>query len=725
MKCYCFHRNAVDVVSGGRTPFAMRYGEDYKGPIIPLGAEIEYRPSSKKDRKRLHKVGSKMLSGVFVGYKQKVGGGWSGELIIADWEEIENADVHSTISKKVFLAQEVYAVKRDDEFVFPMADGILCQPNTAPRERKKQVRKRNKLLESGLVDPLTGHYHSATADSEERRTDESRKREEAIEVFEKREAREDAGVTESSTETQEAENVGSADQPTLTDSDSDAEDSLARIPIVGPTLQAKDVLHDRWIISGSELRRVHRTPRTALFQLTEANAPIALKYVDIFRITETDLTDKHEARIEDFWFEQPIQRLSEPWTGSTKYYIIPRSLENNPDFGPKWEYVSGRPTKIQKTTRPGHVWVEDWNFFGDKEKAKAIAYWTEEKPKRVANRLLRGIEDVIRDSDLEYDGKVAEARRKYGAHEGPKLPMEELVGASATDVISDEGYTSDASTISTRDPGSESDSHIEMTVMGQRIKSRKDTKQDECVQKTSKRRMNRHVNHKDHKKLRKAAEAKACAASEKTNTQQEFDEVMKSFTEPIPMVSNTTHRGHQERESPSGEESEFYMGMVHTPIKIDLAMRIPLAKAAVDKEWNKLETKGAWIYSEVQERSWVVSNRKRPGKKLYFGSVRDLCHQKHSERTDLPAEYKGRVIFQGNMMRDETGFYAIMSEQGTSASHMAGAKILDGLARMPGMTGHDSDARSAYTQVRLAEAARLLPQGTSGPLAGARNTRTQ
>ena len=65
-------------------------------------------------------------------------------------------------------------------------------------------------------------------------------------------------------------------------------------------------------------------------------------------------------------------------------------------------------------------------------------------------------------------------------------------------------------------------------------------------------------------------------------------------------------------------------------------------------------------------------------------------------------------MFRGDQCRDESGYFAVFSEQGTSASHMAGAKLLDALARMPNMEGQDSDAVAAYTQVPLGDAEFLL-----------------
>ena len=78
-----------------------------------------------------------------------------------------------------------------------------------------------------------------------------------------------------------------------------------------------------------------------------------------------------------------------------------------------------------------------------------------------------------------------------------------------------------------------------------------------------------------------------------------------------------------------------------------------------------------------------------------------LCHVKHSELSKDKHSYKGRVVFQGNNVRDEEGYAAVFSEQGTSASHIAAAKWLDAISRMPGNDGEDSDAMGAYTQAEF------------------------
>ena len=84
----------------GETAWKLRFGEDFSGPIIPFGNEVHYYPSCPEDKKRLHKYGDKLLPGIFVGYDQRCGGGWTGALLVIDQEEIDSADYRSEITVK-------------------------------------------------------------------------------------------------------------------------------------------------------------------------------------------------------------------------------------------------------------------------------------------------------------------------------------------------------------------------------------------------------------------------------------------------------------------------------------------------------------------------------------------------------------------------------------------------------------------------------------------------
>ena len=59
-------------------------------------------------------------------------------------------------------------------------------------------------------------------------------------------------------------------------------------------------------------------------------------------------------------------------------------------------------------------------------------------------------------------------------------------------------------------------------------------------------------------------------------------------------------------------------------------------------------------------------------------------------------------------MKDDSGSYAVFTEQGSSASQMTAAKVMDTISRLPGCDGQASDAVSAYTQVKMEDAHKLL-----------------
>ena len=65
-------------------------------------------------------------------------------------------------------------------------------------------------------------------------------------------------------------------------------------------------------------------------------------------------------------------------------------------------------------------------------------------------------------------------------------------------------------------------------------------------------------------------------------------------------------------------------------------------------------------------------------------------------RQNTRKKYKGRVVLRGDIVKDNSGSYAVFTEQGSSASQMAAAKIMDIISRLPGFDGQAADAASAY-----------------------------
>ena len=67
-----------------------------------------------------------------------------------------------------------------------------------------------------------------------------------------------------------------------------------------------------------------------------------------------------------------------------------------------------------------------------------------------------------------------------------------------------------------------------------------------------------------------------------------------------------------------------------------------------------------------------------------------------------------RVVLRGDIVKDDSGSHAVLTEQGSSASQMRAAKIMDITSRLPGCDGQAADAVSACIQVKMEDAHELL-----------------
>ena len=88
-----------------------------------------------------------------------------------------------------------------------------------------------------------------------------------------------------------------------------------------------------------------------------------------------------------------------------------------------------------------------------------------------------------------------------------------------------------------------------------------------------------------------------------------------------------------------------------------------------------------------------------------------------SENAELEAKhqkYKGRVVLRGDIVKDDSGSYAVFTEQGSSASQMTAAKIMDIISRLPGCDGQAAHAVSAFSQVKKEDAHKLLNNSQIG-----------
>ena len=165
---------------------------------------------------------------------------------------------------------------------------------------------------------------------------------------------------------------------------------------------------------------------------------------------------------------------------------------------------------------------------------------------------------------------------------------------------------------------------------------------------------------------------------------------------------------HEDHIAGRGDNSLQHCNLVHKFLPMPQAMKIPAAGAAVDKEWEKLEKISAWNLTKVRSKKEMIDEARTKSVKVHFASLMDICHLKNAELESKHQKYKGRVVLRGDIVKVDSGTHAVFTEQGSSASQMTAAKVMDISSRLPGCAGQAADAVSAYTQVKMEDAPKLL-----------------
>ena len=111
----------------------------------------------------------------------------------------------------------------------------------------------------------------------------------------------------------------------------------------------------------------------------------------------------------------------------------------------------------------------------------------------------------------------------------------------------------------------------------------------------------------------------------------------------------------------------------------------------------------------------MIDEARTSGATVHFASLMDICHLKNAELEAKHQKYKGRVVLRGDIVKDDSGSYAVFTEQGSSASQMTAAKIMDIISRLPGCDGQAADAVSSFSLVKMEDAHKLLKNRSVQP----------
>ena len=89
-------------------------------------------------------------------------------------------------------------------------------------------------------------------------------------------------------------------------------------------------------------------------------------------------------------------------------------------------------------------------------------------------------------------------------------------------------------------------------------------------------------------------------------------------------MGNSEPSNHEDHIAGKGENSLQHHNLVHKFIPMPQAVKIPAAKAAVDKEWEKLEKISAWNLTKVKSKKQVIDEARTAGATVHFASLMDI-----------------------------------------------------------------------------------------------------
>ena len=108
---------------------------------------------------------------------------------------------------------------------------------------------------------------------------------------------------------------------------------------------------------------------------------------------------------------------------------------------------------------------------------------------------------------------------------------------------------------------------------------------------------------------------------------------------------------HEDHIAGKGNNSLQHYNLVHKFIPMPQAIKFPAAKAAMDKEWEKVEKILAWNLTKVRSKKEVIDEARTAGATVHFASLMDTCHLKNAELEAKHQKYKGRVVLRGDIVK--------------------------------------------------------------------------
>ena len=122
---------------------------------------------------------------------------------------------------------------------------------------------------------------------------------------------------------------------------------------------------------------------------------------------------------------------------------------------------------------------------------------------------------------------------------------------------------------------------------------------------------------------------------------------------------------------------------------------------AIKAEAAGLKKLGTWNEAGVREWSDVAAEARREGRTIHVGRLFAIGTIKHSELPEEKQIYKGRIVFQGSNVKDQSGMQAMFQQLSSSPASMSAGKNNVSYGCLPGNKSQQCDAVKAYIQADL------------------------
>ena len=112
--------------------------------------------------------------------------------------------------------------------------------------------------------------------------------------------------------------------------------------------------------------------------------------------------------------------------------------------------------------------------------------------------------------------------------------------------------------------------------------------------------------------------AKNCGSGASNKIQTKLVCILEADESTRMRMGNSIPHHHEDHIAGKGENSLQHYNLVHKFIPMPQAMKIPAAKAAVDKEWEKLEKISAWNLTKIKSKKSVIDEARMSGATVHF-----------------------------------------------------------------------------------------------------------